>query len=122
MTSASAVLANVVFLAVVASWRVALYAVFLKRTAALSPGRAIVGTLLPLAIIVVVLSLLNLEHVVFNIMGGLRANEASQNDGAYMVVLMLSLLSSTLAPLLFIAYLILVYRSWRGAQQGISRG
>lgn len=118
MASEGAVLANIWFLAVVASWRVALYAVFLKRTAGLSIGATIVGTLLPLTIIVVALTALNLEHVVFNIMGGLREDEKSVNDGAYSIVVLLSLLSVTLAPLVAIAYAILIYRARREVQQG----
>jgi hypothetical protein len=111
MASEGAVRANIWFLAVVASWRVALYAAFLKRAAGLSVGATIVATLLPLTIIVVALTALNLEHVVFSIMGGLREDEKSVNDGAYSIVVLLSLLSVTLAPLVVIAYAILVYRA-----------
>lgn len=113
MTTDAAVTANVWFLAIVATWRVALYAVFLRRTAHLSTSRVIVGTLLPIGLVVVTLSILNLEHVVFNLMGGIRQSERSVNDGAYTVVTTLSLLSILLAPVLAIAYAVLVYRSWR---------
>lgn len=44
--------ANAAFLGVVALWRVALYAVFLRRAAGLSALRTIVATLLPLVLIV----------------------------------------------------------------------
>lgn len=113
MAADSAVLVNIWFLAVVASWRVALYAVFLRRAAGLSYPAVIVGTLLPLTIIVVALTVLNLEHVVFKIMGGLREDEKSANDGAYTVVIFLSVLSSTLAPLVAAVYAALVYRARR---------
>lgn len=122
MTSANAVDANILFLAVVATWRVALYAVFLKRIAGLSVGRVIVATLLPLAIIVIALTALNLEHVVFNLMGGLREDEKSANDGAYFVVLVLSALSFLVGPLVLIAYFVLIYRSWRGVRAVASEG
>ena len=115
MTTEAAVSANVWFLAIVATWRVALYAVFLRRTAALSAGRVIVGTLLPIAIIVVTLSVLNLEHVVFAMMGGTRPDARSVNDSTYLIVMTLSLISIMLAPILVIAYAVLVYRSWRDA-------
>ena len=115
MTQEAAVSANVWFLGVVATWRVALYAVFLRRTARLSVAAVIVGTLLPIAIIIVMLAVLNLEHVVFNIMGGIRAEERSVNDGAYEVVISLTVLSIILAPLLAIAYGVLVYRARRNA-------
>lgn len=95
------------------SWRAALYAAFLKRAAGLSIGATIVATLLPLTIIVVALTALNLEHVVFSIMGGLRDDVKSVNDGAYAIVFLLSLLSVTIAPLVVIAYAYLVYRARR---------
>jgi hypothetical protein len=116
MESKDAVLANIWFLAIVATWRVALYAGFLQRTAGLSFGAALVGTLLPLTIIVVALTALNLEHVVFNLMGGLKEDQRSVNDGAYTIVVLLSLLSVTIAPIVVSAYGILVYRAQRGAR------
>jgi hypothetical protein len=115
MTTDAAVSANVWFLAIVATWRVALYAVFLRRTAGLSMGGVIVGTLLPIALIIVTLTVLNLEHVVFAMMGGIRKDDRSVNDGAYMAVMSLSLISILLVPILAIAYGVLVYRSWRDA-------
>jgi hypothetical protein len=119
MASEGAVLANIWFLAVVASWRVALYGVFLRRNAGLSMAATVVGTLLPLTIIVVALTALNLEHVVFNIMGGLREDEKSVNDGAYTIVVLLSMLSVTLAPIVVLAYALLVYRARSGAQPAV---
>jgi hypothetical protein len=113
MSKQAAVSANVWFLGVVAIWRLALYAVFLRRTARLSVMSVIVGTLLPITIIIVTLAILNLEHVVFNIMGGIREDERSVNDGAYFFVLNLTLFSILLAPLLAIAYGVLVFRAWR---------
>ena len=117
MSGESAEWANIWFLAVVAAWRVGLYAVFLRRTAGLSVVGVIVGTLLPLAIIVVSLSMLNLEHVVFKMMGGLTEEERSSNDGAFFVVLWLSILSVLLTPLLVIAYAVLIFQSWRKARR-----
>ena len=113
MSAEAAVSANVWFLGIVATWRLGLYAVFLRRTAGLSVGGVIVGTLLPIAIIIVTLAILNLEHVVFNLMSGIRQDERSANDGAYEVVVTLSLLSIVLAPILAIAYAVLAHRAWR---------
>lgn len=115
MTPEAAVFANVMFLAIVATWRLALYAVFLRRTAGLSVVAVIVGTLLPIVLIVVTLAFLNLEHVVFNIMGGIRPDERSVNDGAYLVVVQIAFLSMLLVPVLVITYGVLVYRAWRDA-------
>jgi hypothetical protein len=116
MSLSDAATANVWFLALVAAWRVVLYVVFLRRTAGLSAGRVIVGTALPLTLIVVALAMLNLEHVVFDIMGGLRADQRTANDGAYGVVFLLSVLSILLAPVLIISYIALAYRARHPAQ------
>ena len=115
MSAGAAESTNIWFLAIVAAWRLALYAVFLRRNAGLNAGGVIVGTLLPIAIIVVTLSVLNLEHVVFAIMGGIREDERSVNDGAYFVVIWLSLLSILLFPVLAISYAVLALRSRRNA-------
>jgi hypothetical protein len=97
---------NAWFLAIVAVWRVALLIFYLLRVSQLSISRAIVGTFFPLSIIVVVLTMLNLERAVFNVMGGIHEN--SPNDGAYMVLVLLSMLSVLLFLPLLIWYLALV--------------
>ncbi|SDD41512.1 hypothetical protein [Aquimonas voraii] len=109
MSGEAALATNAWFLGIVASWRVALLLVFLKRDAGLQAWEAIVACLLPLALIVVSLALLNLEHVVFNLMSGIRAEDQSANDAAYGVVVLLSLFSFVASPLLAIAYLWLVF-------------
>lgn len=106
--------ANAWFLAVVAAWRVALLVVFLRRTAGLSAGSVVLATLLPLALIVSTLAMLNLEHVVFELMSGNREDTSGPNDAAYVVVLLLSYLSFLLSPILVIWYVALVVRAWRG--------
>ena len=116
MTPEMARAANAWFLAIVASWRVALFAVFLRRAAGLHPAMVVVATLLPLAIIVVVLTMLNLEHVVFNIMSGIREEDRSANDNAYGIVVLLSLISFMASPFLAIAYLVAVYHAWSRAR------
>jgi hypothetical protein len=113
MTLESAQSANAWFLGIVATWRVALLFVFLKRVAGLSTFTVIVATLLPITLIVVALSLLNLEHVVFNIMAGISQEQRSVNDTAYGVVLLLSLFSIYGFPPLMIAYIVLAYKAWR---------
>jgi hypothetical protein len=109
MSGEAALATNAWFLALVASWRVALLLVFLKRDAGLRVWEAVVACLLPLALIIVSLALLNLEHVVFNLMSGIRAEDQSANDAAYGVVVLLSLFSFMASPLLLIAYLCLVF-------------
>ena len=102
---------NVWFLAVVATWRVALYVVFLRKVAGLRTGDLIVASLLPLALIVSALAAFNLEHVVFRLMSGIRATEASANDAAYGVVWLLSWLSILRSPVLLAGYAWAVYKA-----------
>ena len=94
---------NAWFLAVVASWRVGLLIVFLKRYAQLGGFQIIVSTLLPLTLIVTTLTILNLERAVFDIMGGLREGGGTANDQAYAVLFTLTYFSVMLfVPLLLI--------------------
>jgi hypothetical protein len=117
LTLEAAASANVWFLATVATWRVALYAVFLRRSAGLSREATLVGTLLPLVAIVVALTWLNLEHVVFNLMGGL--NQRTANDDAYLVVWILSSFSILAAPVLLAIYGRLAYFAWRDRKRSL---
>lgn len=111
MTLASAQLANMLFLAVVAAWRVALLLRFLLTSGALSWSATLVAGLLPLALIVTVLTVLNLEQAVFDIMGGLR--EKTQYDSAYGVLLLITGLAWLASPVLLIAYAVLASRAQR---------
>jgi hypothetical protein len=103
---------------VVATWRVGLLGIFLRRVARLPCLQLIVATLLPLAVIVVALALLNLEHVLFDLMSGIREEDKSVNDVAYRIVFFLAYLSFLGAPILGIAYLICIVRAWTGAPKG----
>jgi hypothetical protein len=113
MSLENAQTANALFLGIVATWRVALLVWFLRAVSQLTWLRIIVATLLPLTLIVVSLSLLNLEHVVFNIMSGIRPEDRSANDGAYTVVLILTYFSVMAFPFALVLYLGLVFASWR---------
>jgi hypothetical protein len=113
MTLENARTANVWFLGLIAAWRVALLVMFLRRTGGLSRAATAVATLLPITIIVFVLALLNLEHVVFSLMGGIRPEQQTSNDTAYGVVFVLAMYSFLAAPVLAIIYLVLVYFAWR---------
>jgi hypothetical protein len=109
--------ANAWFLAVVATWRVGLLGVFLRRVARLDWIALFVATLLPLAIIVIALAILNLEHVLFDLMAGIRPGNETSNDAAYEVVFLLAMLSYVSAPFLAAAYLLCVFRAWRRARK-----
>lgn len=100
---------NMAFLAAVSLWRVTLYGLFLRRFTALGPNRLSVLLLLPLCLIIVALTALNLERAVFDLMGGLE--EGTPADGAYELLMMLSVLSALLAPFLVLAYAGMVWRA-----------
>ncbi|MBC7806771.1 MAG: hypothetical protein H7145_11530 [Akkermansiaceae bacterium] len=95
---------NFWFLAVVASWRVALLWRFLRGSARLPGAVAGVALLLPLCLIVATLTVLNLEKAVFQIMAGLHGKNATPNDGAYLVLVLLTGISFYASPFLLFAY------------------
>jgi hypothetical protein len=99
---------NVWFLAVVASWRLALLYFFLKRVTNLSTGDIVTVTLLPICIIISTLTFLNLHRVVFDLMGGRR--NPSPHDGAYFVLVLLTVVSMILVFPLLITYTVGVYK------------
>lgn len=80
------------FLGIVALWRVALYVFYLRRAGGLSFSRILVGTALPIMIIVATLTFLNLDKAVFRIMGGLDV-PGTPNDEAYGCLTMITILS-----------------------------
>lgn len=106
---------NAGFLAAVSAWRVALMVLYLKRSSGLGPFTLLVATLLPLALIVVTLSQLNLEHAVFNIMGGITQNQAGPNDVAYEAIVAIGLCSFVALPFLLLAYIALIFARRRQA-------
>ena len=95
---------NVWFLAVVAVWRVALLFRYLIGVARLHWFQVLIVAVVLLSGIVVSLTLLNLEHVVFDLMAGIREADASPNDAAYLVVLALAFFSLFAFPVALIAY------------------
>jgi hypothetical protein len=82
---------NAYFLAIVAAWRVALLVFYLRRLGQMPPLRVLVGTALPIMLIVATLTVLNLHRVVFEIMGGIRTPGA--HDTAYFILLGITMLS-----------------------------
>lgn len=102
---------NVWFLAIVATWRVAMLVQFLRKAAGLSGGTVVIATLLPLALIVTTLAVLNLEHVIFRIMAGVNPEERSANDGAYFILVLITWLSFLASPFLLLGYLAAIFRA-----------
>jgi hypothetical protein len=98
---------NVWFLALVAAWRVALLVFYLRRSGALDWISVVTAALLPLTLIVVTLLFLNLEKVVFDIMGGVNREQRSGNDAAYEVLTLLTLLSVLIFVPTIICYVVL---------------
>lgn len=108
LSAGAAQAVNAWFLGVVAAWRLALYAVFLRRSARLRVFPTIIATLLPMALIVTALAVLNLEHVVFNLMSGIDPSQSSPNDTSFGVVVALSFYSVLASPVLALGYLLCV--------------
>lgn len=102
---------NVWFLAVVALWRVLLFGKFLSGAAGLNKIEIVVATLLPIVIIINVLSFLNLEHVVFRIMAGIKEHEKSANDTAYLILVIITIFSYVVLPFLLIGYGWAIYKA-----------
>jgi hypothetical protein len=112
---------NIWFLAVVALWRVILLFLFLKRFAGLNVFELIITALLPLTLIISSLALLNLEHVVFDIMAGISQTEGTANDSAYVVVLVLTYVSVITFPFLLTGYLVSIYLAYRRRKLAIKK-
>lgn len=98
---------NVWFLAIVALWRLCLLYYFLKHFTQLSVGNIVTVTLMPICLIISTLTALNLHKVVFDIMGGYR--EPTAHDGAYGVLMFLTVISVILTIPLLIAYGVGIY-------------
>ena len=110
MPLGQAQLANAWFLGLVALWRVLLYVRFLSRGAGLGKFGVFIATLLPLSGIAATLAILNLEHVMFDLMAGIREGDESPNDVAYMVVFFLSVFAYFAFPVTAICYLVEILR------------
>jgi hypothetical protein len=95
---------NVIFLAVVALWRLCLLYHFLKQFTQLPTSNIITITFMHICLIISVLTILNLHNVVFEVMGGIR--NPSPHDSSYFVLMILTGLSMILAIPLLLAYIL----------------
>lgn len=102
-------------LLIVAAWRVALLLFFLRRVGQLNGFSIVIAGLLPLTLIVVSLTMLNLEKAVFDFMGGIRDGTAS--DASYGTLFMLSLLSFWMIIPLLLCYVALIAAARVDARQ-----
>lgn len=105
------------FLAIVAVWRVALLFWFLNRAADLPRYAVVIGSLLPLTLIVNTLTILNLDRVVFDFMSGVPPNQRSSADTAYAVLWLISTLSMIVSPGLLLGYVALAIARFREARR-----
>ena len=113
--------ANLWFLATVAVWRVAMLGRYLAIWTNLSGALLAASLVLPLALIVVTLTLLNLEQAVFDVMSGLR-EDGTAGDTAYQYLFLLSAASFVASPALALVYGFAIWsrrrRDREAAQQG----
>ena len=96
---------NACLLAIVAIWRMALLFVYLRRSGRLGGLETAVATLVPVCLVVVALTILNLDHVVFEIMDGIRDVDKSPQDGAYAWLFLITALSIYAFPILLLMYI-----------------
>ena len=94
---------NLWFLLIVALWRLLLLIFFLSRYTRLGPGYITVVALLPVCLIIVTLTALNLERAVFDLMGDI--SDGTSHDAAYAVLVGLTILSAILAVPLLLGYI-----------------
>lgn len=100
---------NIWFLLIVATWRVLLYIRYLRCVLNLGLWKLFVSLLFPLLAIVAALVALNLHHVVFEIMGGIRESDRTAHDSVYIIMFMITALSSYMVfPFVGIAWLLTV--------------
>jgi len=118
MSMSAAQSVNMLFLLVVAAWRVALFVSYLKNSARLTGGAIFAACFLPILCIITALTALNLEHVIFNIMAGLRDNQASGNDTAYLVVGVITYLSYLLLPVVLVMYIYFIIKARKISRSG----
>jgi len=107
---------NLGFLAVVAIWRIALTWRYATRGMGLSGLKATVGLALPILAIIIALASLNLDHVVFEFMGGVepeRTGVLAGREAAYATTFMLSILSMLAFIPVALIYLIGVLAAWQ---------
>lgn len=101
---------NALFLGIVATWRVALLVFYLRRLAQLDWFATGVATLMPLTFIVVSLTMLNLDRVVYDLMGGFRRETADDSSYSYLIALTYFSLLMFIPLLLSYVYLVVQAR------------
>lgn len=106
---------NLVFLAVVSFWRVALLIDFLKGAAKLHTVAALVGAFTPILLVISFLSIINVLPMVMQGMAGNQQQETSPGAEAEVVVAVIAFLGWYAFPIVLLAYGWFVYRAWKAA-------
>jgi hypothetical protein len=101
---------NITFLVIVAIWRVALLFQYLMRSAQLGLAGSLIGGLLPLSLVVVILAMLNLQHVTFDLMSGVKTLGTTGMEATYSMILALTVLSFVIFPFSLLGYFYVIYR------------
>lgn len=102
---------NAWFLAIVALWRLALLLMFVLKTTKLGVISALIGSYAPILGVVSVLSVLNLQRVVLNFMGGFQGQEGP-HDAAFGVLVSLTFFMVAVAPAAVLIFLVMVIIAW----------
>jgi len=108
MSNESAGAVNMLFLAIVAGWRMALYYTFLKRVAKLPPVASLVGWLLPPTVILAALGFYGITYVIAGGMAGVR-DEVDPQMASMQVIAYLGLASWVCLPILALIYVVLLF-------------
>jgi len=108
-------------LAIVAGWRVLLLVWYLGRGAGLAGFPRLIGAIFPLVIIIFALMALNLEKVVFSIMGDLGPEKRSVNDSAYAVLFLITVICFYAFFPLLVFYLIAAVYALRSKYKRVGK-
>jgi hypothetical protein len=113
MTLEAANQLNLLFLGIVALWRLALWGHYLCQWGLFLGGMTFVGAALPLAVIFISLIELNLHHVVVDIMGGIREADRTSQDAAYGALWLFSLLVVPVSCFAGLGWVFILIDNWR---------
>jgi len=116
---------NLGFLLVVSLWRVSIFWIFVRRFTGLNAALATVVTLLPLGGIFLTLVNLNLHHVIFDIMGGIRQADRSVHDQSYKFLFLVTLLAVPVSVTCLLVWIIAVIgrlMDWMSERNGGNQG
>ncbi len=104
---------NLAFLAVVSLWRLSLLIWYMKRLGEMRAWKAEIGAFFPIILLIAALVFLNLEKVVFNMMGGLTQDTVSPNDDGYIFLTGIIFFALFFAIPVLIGYIVIVCSAWQ---------